>query len=268
MQEISNSLRQRLGARPQPQTHPDPDTLSAYVEQVLSPAERLRIIEHLADCSDCREVVALSLPQVEPQQPVLQVAPRSRWWTPAYRWGALAATVAVAATLIVEKPWQKQSPATPARQEQAAAPSGKTESANTSANQPASSPAVTAPASPAKASKALTSPVAADDKALQATSRAELRRQSTSENSPLPREAGPAIVGGVVGGVPGGKNEVAVQRAARPSRLIAPPKLTDGESGNRDAASLNGAASQETAEATAANVLPIAPAPQPSPKQD
>ena len=271
-------MRQRLGARPQPQTHPDPDTLSAYVEQVLSPAERVRIIEHLADCRDCREVVALSLPQLAPQQPVLQVAPRSRWWAPAYRWATLAAAVAVATTLIVERPWQKPSQPTPSRQEQAAAPSGKTESANLSPNQPAGSPTETAPATRSAASTAApktpATPVTADDKALQATSQPELRGQNTTESSPLPRAARPRIVGGAVGGVSAGTGQLAVHQAVAPATLMAspaatpppPPKATDGEL--RDTFSQNGAASKETVEVTAAadSVLPLAP--QPQPKQD
>src|SRR5215471_6330017 len=135
MQEISNSLRQRLGARPQPQTHPDPDTLTAYVEQVLPAAERGRVIDHLAECSDCREVVALSLPELRPQQPVLQVPERSRWWIPAYRWGALAATIAIAATLIVEKPWQRPASTTQTFQDKAVATAEKSQPAGSAVSQ-------------------------------------------------------------------------------------------------------------------------------------
>ena len=126
MQEISNSLRQRLRARPEPETHPDPDQLTAYVEQLLPSAERATVVEHLAECSYCREVVALSLP--EPQtQPLAHPPAHSRWWIPAYRWAAAAATIAVAATLIIEKPWQPkqvqfQEPATVSEKAQPAPP--------------------------------------------------------------------------------------------------------------------------------------------------
>ena len=274
MQEISNSLRQRLGARPQPQTHPDPDTLSAYVEQVLSPAERVRIVEHLADCRDCREVVALSLPQLEPQQPVLQTAPRSRWWAPASRWATLAATIAVATTLIVERPWQKQSPNTPSRQQQAAAPSGKTESANASANQTADLPTLSEPDKASRAATVARSNALVANDRLQDTKTPAESGRNTSENPPLPRAARRTTVGGVVGGVPAGTSGLAVQQAVAPATLMAhqpampppPRKETDGELRNRDAASVNGAASKETVEVTAADaVLPVAPAPQPAP---
>ncbi len=111
MQEISNSVRQRLRARPQPQAHPDADVLSAFVEQALPTAERQQVVLHLSECSHCREVVSLSLPepqvQVAAQQIVQPVPMRSRFWIPAFRWGGAAAMIAIAAALVVEKPWQK-----------------------------------------------------------------------------------------------------------------------------------------------------------------
>lgn len=108
MQEISNSVRQRLKARPEPQEHPDPDVLTAYVEQVLPAAGRTEVISHLAQCSYCREVVALSLSQAQPEPQVSsQPAPAHRpFWVPAFRWGAAFAMLAVAGTLIVERPWK------------------------------------------------------------------------------------------------------------------------------------------------------------------
>lgn len=110
MQEISNSLRQRLRARPEPKVHPDPDLLTAYVEQALPAAERSQVVQHLADCGYCREIVALSLPELQPEQVAAAPAPRRPiWWVPAYRWAAVAATLAIAATLVIEKPWKSSS---------------------------------------------------------------------------------------------------------------------------------------------------------------
>jgi negative regulator of sigma E activity len=105
MQGISSLLRQRLRSRPAPEVHPDSDTLSAYVEQVLSSEERSRVVLHLANCSDCREVVALSLPEVEQVQ-VIHTLPQRSSWLSAFRWVAATATIAVAATLVIERPWQ------------------------------------------------------------------------------------------------------------------------------------------------------------------
>src|SRR5580704_18435477 len=42
--------------------HLDADLLTAFAEQALPVAERDGVLEHLALCGDCREVVALALP--------------------------------------------------------------------------------------------------------------------------------------------------------------------------------------------------------------
>lgn len=99
-------MRQRLRARPEPAVHPDPDLLTAYIEQALPPVERSQVVQHLADCGYCREIVSLSLPEPQPEQIAAPAAVRSRWWVPAYRWAAVAATLAIAATLVIEKPWK------------------------------------------------------------------------------------------------------------------------------------------------------------------
>jgi len=79
--------------------HPDADLLSAFVEQALPLHEREEMLTHLAVCPDCREVVALSLPeQLIPATPTVVLSPKSwfkRWsfvWVPA----AVFATFAIA----------------------------------------------------------------------------------------------------------------------------------------------------------------------------
>src|SRR5947207_14946218 len=105
MQEISNLLRHRLAARPQPQEHPDPDTLTAFAEQLLSAAERGRVIQHLADCGHCREVVALSLLELGVQTVAVPVATRrTLFCTFSFRWASVAAVVIIAVTLGVHSP--------------------------------------------------------------------------------------------------------------------------------------------------------------------
>jgi hypothetical protein len=57
--------RLRAGAATQgAEAHPEADVLAAFAEQVLSPAEREGVLQHLALCAGCREVVVLSLPAV------------------------------------------------------------------------------------------------------------------------------------------------------------------------------------------------------------
>src|SRR6476646_6144421 len=101
MPELPNLLRQRLAATENggAQPHPDADTLTAYMEQALPPAESKTVVAHLAVCEPCREVVALSQSlMAQPEtQTVLTPAPVARWrklFTPVF--GAAAAVVAMA----------------------------------------------------------------------------------------------------------------------------------------------------------------------------
>src|SRR5258708_40071277 len=103
---MSNSLRQRLGAGPEPQLHPDSDLLTAYIERSLAPAEQADMVRHLAACSWCREVVALSLPEVQVQPAAVAASRRPSFWLPALRCSAVAATVLLGATLAIQKPWK------------------------------------------------------------------------------------------------------------------------------------------------------------------
>ena len=45
--------------------HPDADLLTGFVERNLAAPEREKVMEHLATCGECREVVALSVSQPE-----------------------------------------------------------------------------------------------------------------------------------------------------------------------------------------------------------
>src|SRR5262245_53242954 len=110
MAELSNALRQKLGTvQNGGQIHPDPDVLTAFVEQALSGAEREQVLAHLSACRDCREVVALSLPQLpEPvTQPVISPAPVSgwrRWFSPALGLAGLVTAMAVVALVVMQVP--------------------------------------------------------------------------------------------------------------------------------------------------------------------
>ncbi|HWX54524.1 MAG TPA: YCF48-related protein [Verrucomicrobiae bacterium] len=109
MTRISNTLRQRLGARPAPVPHPEADVLAAYLERGLPAAERDQVLRHLAACAECREVAVLSLPpeSESPSSLVRPVAGRSRSWMLGLRFAALAATVAIVAVLAVKQPWKE-----------------------------------------------------------------------------------------------------------------------------------------------------------------
>src|ERR1700685_559337 len=69
MNEVPKIVHQRLRvATPAremlEQTHPDADVLTAFSEQALAASEREDVLQHLALCADCRDVVALALPEM------------------------------------------------------------------------------------------------------------------------------------------------------------------------------------------------------------
>src|SRR5258708_706059 len=122
MTEVPKIVYDRLRAALPGQAHPDPDLLTAFAEQALSATERDGILQHLALCGDCRDVIALALPAADavpspiageddedsvrttvsragaPAPHMLSIA-----W-PTLRWAALAAGVAVAAALLLLHP--------------------------------------------------------------------------------------------------------------------------------------------------------------------
>ncbi|HVN17698.1 MAG TPA: YCF48-related protein [Dongiaceae bacterium] len=95
MENVPKIVTQRLGAQAVPMDHPDADLLTAFAEHSLPEGERNRVFEHLASCRDCRDVVALALPDEAPMIEVVQPA-RETWLSwPRLRWGLVAAGVIV-----------------------------------------------------------------------------------------------------------------------------------------------------------------------------
>ena len=64
MTEVPKIVYDRLrAARPQGDLpHPDAGLLAAFAERALSASERDGMLKHLALCEDCREVIAMALP--------------------------------------------------------------------------------------------------------------------------------------------------------------------------------------------------------------
>lgn len=86
---------------PGAESHPDADLLTAFAEQSLGGRERALVMEHLAICGECRDVVTLALPASEITSPT--DSPRGAgigWFAwPVLRWGALAAGILAVASV-------------------------------------------------------------------------------------------------------------------------------------------------------------------------
>lgn len=110
MENVPKIVRDRLRVASVAAAHPDAEMLTAFAEQSLREAERATVLEHLAHCGECRDVVALALPATE--EAAALVAPaRNKWlaW-PALRWEfALAGVVVIASFAIVH--FQHRNPA-------------------------------------------------------------------------------------------------------------------------------------------------------------
>ncbi|MGA8502797.1 MAG: YCF48-related protein [Candidatus Sulfotelmatobacter sp.] len=98
MESVPKFVVKRLQS-PVADSHPDADLLTAFTEHSLAGAERDHLIEHLARCGDCREVVSLALP---PQVESNPVAHGGENW---FRWpllhGSAWRSAAVAAGLVL-----------------------------------------------------------------------------------------------------------------------------------------------------------------------
>ncbi len=78
--------------------HPDADQLSAFIEQALPAHQREETLAHLAICSHCRNIVALSLPPAE-ELPAPRPEPVRRPWLSGWNL-AWPAAVALAALVL------------------------------------------------------------------------------------------------------------------------------------------------------------------------
>ena len=95
METVPKIVYERLKARALTVDHPDPDLLTAFSERSLPRQERDGVLEHLARCGECRQVVALALPAEESSRLVVRPLP-GKWLTwPRLRWGMIAAGVIV-----------------------------------------------------------------------------------------------------------------------------------------------------------------------------
>jgi len=77
-----------------PFQHPDANLLAAFLERTLTKRERTQVLSHLAECAECREIAALTLPaEAEAAEPARSPVGGGRSIRPILRWGALAAAL-------------------------------------------------------------------------------------------------------------------------------------------------------------------------------
>ncbi len=117
MPEFPTIVRQRLRAgEDRKGLHPDADTLTAYVEQLLPSHERDYVIRHLSVCAECRDVLTLTMPEIAAEAPVPEVVAlpsasvvpmstparrRSWFFTPAFGMAASVAAMALGLVLVL-----------------------------------------------------------------------------------------------------------------------------------------------------------------------
>jgi len=78
--------------------HPDPELLTAYTENSLSPHDRHNLLDHLAACADCRDALYSAMPEAETQQ---VLTPSYKSPRLAVRWATLAASVIVVGAVLL-----------------------------------------------------------------------------------------------------------------------------------------------------------------------
>lgn len=120
MEDVPKIVLKRLQETAAAETHPDANLLTAFAEESLAESERARVVEHLAQCSDCREVVELAVPASESVALVAAAAiasspSRSGWlnW-PGLRWSVAAAGIIAVISIGIVQYRQTRKSETPA----------------------------------------------------------------------------------------------------------------------------------------------------------
>ena len=112
MEQLPKIVSQRLRAV-RPEKHPDANLLAGFAEKSLLPREKAQVMEHLASCAVCREVVA----HAQPEEAVKEAAVAARggrnsWFhSAAVRWAALAACVVVVGAVVISRSHFESKPA-------------------------------------------------------------------------------------------------------------------------------------------------------------
>jgi Photosynthesis system II assembly factor YCF48 len=97
MQKAPKIAIERLRIGTPAANHPDADVLTAFSEQSLPEVERGIVLEHLALCADCRDILALAVPEKDHEMEIVEGSAVGGWFTwPALRWGFVTAGILIA----------------------------------------------------------------------------------------------------------------------------------------------------------------------------
>ncbi len=180
MTEIPKIVSQRLQATTTLGDHPDPNLLSAFAESSLGKRDKVEVLQHLSQCTNCREIVSLSAPQPDIANAV-SLAPESRRWlsVPVLRWGAALVCVLVvgAAVTLRHKPESRP-------------PAGATADAKPAAGPqlPAPNNITANPAGSLQANVIINTPLAKPAASLQTPTRAKAVNPNHAPANPAPVE--------------------------------------------------------------------------------
>lgn len=100
MTELPKIVVQKLRRAELVSPHPDANVLAAFSERLLAESEHATVLQHLAQCSECRQIVVLALPETEVARRIAFSSARPWFTAPVLRWGAVAAAAVVAAIAI------------------------------------------------------------------------------------------------------------------------------------------------------------------------
>jgi hypothetical protein len=117
MAEIPKIVKQRLQTNAKLADHPEANLVSAFLERSLGQREQFEILQHLSQCTNCREIVSLSGAQSNVANAVSLAPARATWLSwPALRWGvAIACVVVIGAAITTHQRHESvQPPATQA----------------------------------------------------------------------------------------------------------------------------------------------------------
>src|SRR5215472_3297892 len=99
MMDVPKIVLERLRGSAKFGEHPDADLLTAFAEQALGKHERLRVLEHLARCPECRDVVSVAQPEASEMQGSFRLMKPSLLLSPKLRWGGVALCAVVVASV-------------------------------------------------------------------------------------------------------------------------------------------------------------------------